>query len=60
MSKPIIMTKHERNPTSETMKDKLGNFPILWCPNFTKTFELHTDWSALDMGVCLTQKDDGD
>lgn len=30
---------------------------MLWCPDITKTFQLHQDWSALGLGAVFTQKD---
>jgi hypothetical protein len=41
-----------------TLKEKLSQFPILRRPNFNKVFILHTDWSALGIGVILHQLDE--
>jgi len=41
-----------------TLKEKLSEFPILRRPDFNKVFKLHTDWSALGIGVILGQLDD--
>jgi hypothetical protein len=38
-----------------TLKEKLSEFPILRRPNFNKIFILHTNWSALSIGVILGQ-----
>jgi hypothetical protein len=36
-----------------TCKEKLLKFPILKKLDFSKVFILHTDWSALGIGVIL-------
>jgi hypothetical protein len=40
-----------------TLKEKLSKFPILRKPDFSKVFILHTNWSALGIGVILSQLD---
>jgi hypothetical protein len=41
-----------------TLKEKLSEFPILRKPDFNKVFILHTNWSALGIGVILSQLDE--
>jgi len=41
-----------------TFKEKLLEFPIMKRTNFNKIFILHTDWSALSVGVILGQLDE--
>ncbi len=40
------------------MKEKLSEFPILEKPNFNKVFILHTNYSALSIGVIIGQLDE--
>jgi hypothetical protein len=42
----------------DTLKEKLSEFPILKRPDFSKVFILHTNWSALNIGVILGQLDE--
>jgi hypothetical protein len=41
-----------------TLKEKLSKFPILRKPDFSKVFILHTNWSALGIGVIIGQLDE--
>ncbi len=41
-----------------TLKEKLLEFLILKKPDFSKVFILHTNWSALGIGVILGQLDE--
>jgi hypothetical protein len=41
-----------------TLKEKLSEFPILKIHDFNKVFILHTNWSALDIGVIFGQLDE--
>jgi hypothetical protein len=40
------------------LKEKLSKFPILKRLDFNKVFILHTNWSALGIGVILGQLDE--
>lgn len=42
------------------LKEKLIQAPILTCPDFSKSFLVHTDASGYGIGVVLTQKDEND
>jgi hypothetical protein len=42
----------------DTLKEKLSEFPILKRHDFNKVFILHTDWSAVGIGVILGQLDE--
>ena len=48
----------EQQEAFETMKQRLGAAPIFLCLDVSKFFRLHMDWSSLDLGAILTQKDD--
>jgi len=41
-----------------TIKAKLSEFPILRRPDFSNVFILHTNWSALGIGVIFGQLDE--
>jgi hypothetical protein len=41
-----------------TFEEKLSEFPILRRHDFNKVFILHTNWSALGIGVILGQLDE--
>jgi hypothetical protein len=48
----------EAQEAFDTFKEKLSKFHILRRPNFTKVFILHTNLSALGIGVILGQFDE--
>jgi hypothetical protein len=48
----------KRQEAFNILKEKLSEFPILKRPNFNRVFILHTDWSALGIGVILGQLDE--
>jgi hypothetical protein len=48
----------EQQQAFETLKQKKCATPVLRRPDVSKSFQLHTDWSSLGLGVVLTQEDD--
>ncbi len=59
LKKDVVWTWSEKAQEAfNTFKEKLSEFPILNRPDFSKLFILHTDWSALGIGVILGQLDD--
>ncbi len=59
LKKDVAWTwSEEVEETFNTLKEKLSEFPILRRPDFSKVFILHTDWSALGIGVILGQLDE--
>ena len=42
----------------DTIKERLTQAPILRRPDYSRDFELHTDWSGVGLGAVLVQKDD--
>jgi hypothetical protein len=42
----------------DTIKEKLTQTPILRRPDYSRPFELHTDWSGVGLGAILVQQDD--
>ena len=42
----------------DTIKEKLTQAPILRRPDYSREFELHTDWSGVGLGAVLVQRDD--
>jgi len=54
----VWMWSEEVQEAFNTLKEKLLEFPILRRPDFSKVFILHTDWSALGIGVILGQLDE--
>jgi hypothetical protein len=61
LKKDVAWTwNEEAQEAFNTLKEKLSEFPILKRHNFNKAFILHTDWSALSIGVILGQLDEED
>ncbi len=59
LKKDVAWTwNEEAQEAFNTLKEKLSKFPILRRPNFSKVFILHTDQSALGVGVILNQLDE--
>jgi len=59
LKKDVAWTWNEEvQEAFHTLKEKLSKFPILIRPDFSKVFILHTDWSALGIGVILGQLDE--
>jgi hypothetical protein len=55
LKKDVAWTwSEEAQKTFDTLKEKHSKFPILRRPDFNKVFILHTDWSALGIGVILS------
>jgi RNase H-like domain found in reverse transcriptase len=48
--------KEEEQTAFETLQQAMINKPVLWQPNFTKSFFLLTDTSAYSMGAILSQE----
>jgi hypothetical protein len=42
----------------DTIKEKLTQAPILRRPDYSRLFELHTDWSGVGLGAVLVQRAD--
>jgi hypothetical protein len=42
----------------DMIKEKLTQAPILRRPDYSRPFELHTDWSGVGLGAVLVQRDD--
>jgi len=59
LKKDVVWTWNEgAQETFNTIKEKLSEFPIMRRLNFSKVFILHTNWSALGIGVILGQLDE--
>jgi len=59
LKKDVVWTWSEGAlETFNTIKEKLSEFPIMRRLNFSKVFILHTNWSALGIGVILGQLDE--
>jgi hypothetical protein len=59
LKKDVAWTWSEKvQEAFNTLKEKLSKFPILRRLDFNKVFILHTDWSALGIGVILGQLDE--
>jgi hypothetical protein len=59
LKKDVVWTwSDEAQEAFNTFKEKLSEFPIMRRPNFNKVFILHTDWSALGIGVIFGQLDE--
>jgi DNA mismatch repair protein MutH len=46
------------NAKPTILKERIPSAPILWRPIARRTYQLYTDWSALEIGVVLMQMDD--
>jgi hypothetical protein len=58
LKKDVAWTwSEEAREAFNTLKEKLLEFPILRRPDFSKVFILHTDYSALGIGVIIGQLD---
>jgi hypothetical protein len=56
LKKDVAWTwNEEAQEAFNTLKEKLLEFPILRRLDFSKVFILHIDWSALGIGVILSQ-----
>jgi hypothetical protein len=42
----------------DTIKEKLTRALVLRRPDYSRPFELHTDWSGVGLGAVLVQRDD--
>jgi hypothetical protein len=59
LKKDVAWTWNEKaREAFNTLKEKLSEFPILRRPDFNKVFILHTDKSAIGIGVILGQIDE--
>jgi hypothetical protein len=59
LKKDVVWTwSEEAQKAFNTLKEKRLEFPILRRPDFSKVFNLHTNWSALGIGVILGQLDE--
>jgi hypothetical protein len=59
LKKDVAWTWSEKaHEAFNTLKEKLSEFPIMRRLDFNKVFILHTDWSALGIGVILGQLDE--
>jgi fatty acid-binding protein DegV len=59
LKKDVAWTcSEEAEEAFNTFKEKLLEFPIMKIPDFSKVFILHTDWSALGIGVIIGQLDE--
>jgi hypothetical protein len=50
--------RDEQEAAFQQLKERLASAPILQRPIAGRTYQLHTDWSALGIGAVLTQMDD--
>ena len=55
---PFEWTKARQRAFDE-LKDALTSSPVLRSADFTRPFQLHTDWAKTGLGVVLSQRDDG-
>jgi hypothetical protein len=59
LKKDVVYTWGEKAQEAfNTLKEKLLEFPILRKTDFNKVFILHTDYSALGVGVIFGQLDE--
>jgi hypothetical protein len=59
LKKDVAWTwSEEAQKNFNTFKEKLSEFLIMRKPNFSKVFILHTNWSALGIGVIFGQLDE--
>jgi hypothetical protein len=67
IAKPLIMLTRldqpwiwgdEQEVAFGQLKDRLASAPILRRPIAGRTYQLHTDWSTLEIGAVLMQMDD--
>jgi len=54
----MLLSSEEIQEVFNKLKEKLLDFPILRIPDFSKVFILHTNWSALGIGVIFGQLDE--
>jgi hypothetical protein len=52
---PWIWSREQQHAFG-TLKQRLGLSPVLRRPDVSRTFQLHTDWSAVGLGAVLTRK----
>lgn len=56
---PSFKWTHEAESAFQELKECLISAPVLSCPDYSKSFEVHTDASNFGIGAMLTQSIDG-